>query len=375
MNPNPSSEADRERRVRAAFCALCGLEGAARRSAIASLRIADPEVAVEVESLLGFHDEHGEILDRAPMVAPNADEPRGSPLEPPGPGSLIAGWRLRSALGSGGTLIAFRAGRDSDGREASILLVRPELLNRAMIERFDRASALAWPCGEGIAQCLGAGLDRTRDQGEDRTLAYIVMELVEGVAITRFAQTRCGSDAERLALIERACRAVGRGHAQGIAHAEIASGSIRALDDGGVKVLEFGVSRLIESPIDPRGGGPATPGSAVLSPGRSRVRALSACAAPEQVGLAPAPADARMDVYALGILAIESLTGAAPVTAAPADLSRLPESVRPVIARALSRAPEDRFPDAAAMADALANAAAALDQRGSRRWWSILTGR
>ena len=277
----------------------------------------------------------------------------------------IGPYRVQSLLGSGGMSLVYAAvHEDSPGqRVVAVKVLRPELVSPALRQRFQREQALQERLTHAhIAQVFDAGLDA---QG----LPYLVMERVEGEPITDHAQARALGLEARLRLVLQAAEAVSHAHARLIVHRDLKPSNILVDRQGRVKLLDFGIAKWLEG----EGAGEATELT------RAAGRAFTPdYAAPEQV--LGDRITVATDVHALGVLLFELLTGQRPVdlwaarglgplqaltqqeaprastVARDAALRRaLRGDLDAVVARALARLPEERYPSVATLAEDLQN--------------------
>jgi serine/threonine protein kinase/Tfp pilus assembly protein PilF len=315
------------------------MDPAQRTTWIANLRAQDPTLASDLEALL----EQGAIAVREGFL-----EREPSKLTPPAPASLagqtLGAYTLVSPIGKGGMGTVWRAQR-SDGRFegiAAVKLLNAGLVGRSGEERFKREGAiLARLTHPSIAHLLDAGVSPAGQ-------SFLVLEHVEGTHIDQHCDDR-GLDVEaRLRLFLQVLEAVAQAHANLIVHRDIKPANVLVTTDGRVKLLDFGIAKLIESEA---GTGEATAltreGGPPLTP---------AYAAPEQVS--GGTITTATDVYALGVLLYVLLSGRHPAGDArsPADLIR-----------AIVEAEPPRLSDAAWAATASASEASAAARRGTTR--------
>ena len=245
---------------------------------LSQLRLQSPDIAAEVASLLEAHERPGEFLPALP--APN---------EPPDlAGRVVGAYRLLRLIGTGGMGSVYLAER-SDGAFAKHVAVK--LLPAALLPSRDRflreREYLARLEHPNIARLLDAGA--TADH-----VLYLVMEYVEGAPIDRFCTERSASIEERVALLMQVCAGVAHAHRNLIIHCDIKPENILVTRDGVVKLLDFGIARLLDPTRGITENRPATP----------------AYSSPEQ--LQGAAITTTSDVYSLGVLAYVLLTGSGP---------------------------------------------------------------
>jgi eukaryotic-like serine/threonine-protein kinase len=245
---------------------------------------ADTDVRKEVESLLAAHDEPGEFLDRSVWAIIDAHE--NELLA----GSLIGPYRVVRPLGQGGmgtVFLAVREGGDFNQRVA-IKLVRG---GETLVQRFrQERQILAGLDHPNIARLIDGG---TTPDG----LPYLVMEYVDGISIDVFARNL--STAGKLRLFLQLCDAVQYAHRSLIIHRDIKPGNVLVTADGVPKLLDFGIAKL----ASPQTRADAT-ATRLMTP---------EYASPEQ--LLGRQVTTATDVYSLGVLLYELLTGAKPFAA------------------------------------------------------------
>ncbi|MFD5519317.1 serine/threonine-protein kinase [Streptomyces sp. NPDC127066] len=252
--------------------------------------------------------------------------------------ALLAGrYRLKDVLGRGGMGVVWRAEDERIGRTVALKVLPPEYGVPAAQERLaSEARALGRIWDPRVVAVLDYGQDA------DGTV-FVVMELVAGHTLDRAA-----ADASVPLVLDWAgqiCRALEVTHAAGLLHRDIKPGNVMVTPTGTVKLLDFGIARFVREPDRAH---PLTlAGQAVGTP---------AYMAPEQLG-APGPTDGRADLYALGCVLYELLTGARPecgglyerkLPPPPSLHSRepLPPEVDGLILALLAPGPEDRPADA-----------------------------
>ncbi len=277
------------------------------------------------------------------------DEPEDQPL--PLAGQRIASWQLLRLIGEGGSSTVFRAEREREGvrQEAALKVLRRGIYTETARRLFRRErQALAHLRHPGIASLIEGGVT-------DDGVAYIALELVDGTAITEHARVNALDLHARLRLFLSACRAAAAAHRALIVHRDLKPSNVLVSADGHVKLLDFGIAKLLDSDDETL----------------TRLPALTpAYAAPEQFdgGLITT----ATDVYALGIMLAELITGQRPRGAkgrtpsrwidegsAPGVLPAAPRVTRKllrgdldnIVLKAIDEDPERRYASAAALAD------------------------
>ncbi len=331
------------------------MSGSERGDWLDALRAEDPLAAADLEILLALRAD--------------ADRDRFLQFAPALPAASLAGqvlgaYTLEQLIGQGGMGAVWLA-RRSDGRfegRAAVKLLNLSLVGRAGEERFRReGTILARLTHPHIARLIDAGVSRGGQP-------YLVLEHVAGEPIDRFcAAHELGID-ERLRLFLSVLEAVAHAHANLIVHRDIKPSNVLVNDDGRVKLLDFGIAKLLQ---DETAGGEVT---ALTRDGGSAL--TLEYAAPEQV--TGGAVTTATDVYALGILLYVLLSGRHPAEEAlgsPADLVKTIVEAEPprasdaapegrrrtlrgdldtIVAKALKKRPEERYGSVAELADDLA---------------------
>jgi serine/threonine-protein kinase len=280
---------ERWRRVEELFHRVLALEPARRAALLASECAGDDDLRAHVERLLELDERPNALVER---FESGAFLPPADPLI----GREIGPYRLTALIGVGGMGVVYRAQR-IDGlfeREVAIKLIRIEFASPTLVRRFEaERRTLAALNHPNIAQLLDGG---TTPDGRP----YLVMELVLGTPIDRFCDEQRLSIEERLRLFVRVCSAVHYAHQNLVVHRDLKPGNILVDAQGNPKLLDFGIARLLaESSVrtDPL----TLTGAPVLTPDY---------ASPEQLMLGPVTT--AMDVYSLGVIAYELLSGRRP---------------------------------------------------------------
>jgi eukaryotic-like serine/threonine-protein kinase len=260
-------------------------------------------------------------------------------------------YRLDELIGRGGMASVWRATDTVLGRDVAVKRLHSGLLaDEEHAERFRREALL-------VARLSHPNLVHLLDRGEDAHGPYLVMELVEGENLkTRVRREGPLPPEEAARICAQVGRALAYAQAQGVVHRDIKAQNVLLTPDGGVKLADFGIARSLESDGQP---------------GLTRTDMLVGSAdylSPEQAD--GRPIDARTDVYSLGIVLYECLTGQVPFrgdgfvavamkhcgeplpdprAASPA----VPDWLAAVTMRAAAKDPAHRYPDAAAMVAAL----------------------
>jgi serine/threonine protein kinase/WD40 repeat protein len=257
---------------------------------------ADAELRARVEALMRANDAADGTQTHDPHQLHANGEDSSAVL-----GTLIAGkYKLVEVIGEGGMGCVYMAKQTEPvQRMVAVKLIRPGMDSRGVLARFEaERQALAVMDHPNIAKILDGGLHDNRP--------FFVMELVKGTPITRFCDERKLTPRERLELFVSVCQAIQHAHQKGIIHRDIKPSNVLVAlyDDRAVpKVIDFGVAKAT---------GPALTDASVYT-GFGAIVGTPEYMSPEQASLNNLDIDTRSDVYALGVLLYELLTGTTPV--------------------------------------------------------------
>ncbi len=331
---------DRWRQITEIFHAALQCEPAHRDVFLRDACAADPALKEEVESLMAAHRAGGTF----------GDTPLFMSVPPLGPGSSIGPYRIDHLLGAGGMGEVYRARDLRLGRDVAIKVLPSHLsLNPERLARFEReARVLASLNHPSIGSIYGL---EEFDGGR-----ALVMELVEGADLAARIARGPIPLADALPLAKQIAEALEAAHEQGIIHRDLKPANVRVREDGTVKVLDFGLAKVLE-PV-------SLPDAAVNAPtllGHGTeigiILGTPGHMSPEQAS--GKAADKRTDIWAFGVVLYEMLTGRplytgetpseilARVIEKDPDLSALPTptpgAIRTLIGRCLTRDPRNRL--------------------------------
>ena len=260
----------------------------------------DAQVAAHVRRLLAAHDRAtgSDALVAPPAELVAAAFASGDDTPPLAAGMMLGPYRLLERIGEGGMASVWLA-------EQTLNVVRRVALKIPHAGLEDAAAMTARFAHERdfLAGLEHPHIARLYDAGASASgLPYLAMEWIDGVPITRFADEHGLGVAQRIALFQQALQAVRHAHARLIIHRDLKPSNIIVTADGQVKLLDFGIARLLEDAL-----GSEAPTSA--APGATRALTPQS-ASPEQ--LAGEPLGTTSDIYSLGVVLYELLTGQRP---------------------------------------------------------------
>ncbi|MBW3630970.1 MAG: protein kinase [Gemmatimonadetes bacterium] len=269
----------------------------------------DPGLREEVERLIAAHERAGQFIE-VPALASG-----GSWVQArihPAPGHRFGPYRVAGEIARGGMGAVYLAER-ADGqyeRRVALKVIKGGMDTHLVLERFRaERQILAQLDHPNIARLLDGG---TTEAGQP----YFVMEYIEGEAIDRYVQVRGLSVPERLRLFLQVCDAVSYAHGHRVVHRDIKPANILVTGEGVPKLLDFGIAKVLESEVDDAASSTTT-GLRLLTP---------RYASPEQVQ--GRRATTASDIYSLGVVLYELLTGCSPYQARSLDPLDVAEAVR-----------------------------------------------
>jgi eukaryotic-like serine/threonine-protein kinase len=351
---------ERWRQVKEIFHAAVDLPAAERKAYLTKVCAGEHSLLTEVESLLAAHEEPGSFMDTPAFNL--AEDPAGAALL----GKSLGRYRILSLLGRGGMGEVYRAKDATLGRDVAIKVLPSDFsIDRDQLRRFEQearaASALNHP-----------NIITIHEFGQEDGVRFIVSEFIEGETLRRWISSERISAAEIPEIAIQITSALNAAHEAGILHRDIKPENVMVRPDGLVKVLDFGLAKLIErrsfdTVTDANELAEAT--TAAWGGGETGVVMGTAnYMSPEQAR--GQRLDARSDLFSLGVALYEMAAGCAPFARAtvadtiasilekePPPLaqftSEVPEAMEQVIRKALNKDRNERYQTARELLDDL----------------------
>lgn len=348
---------DRDRRVYELFVAAVGSDPDERAALLTRIGSGPDGEALrrEVESLLKADRVADRFLEPASwtLAAPTLDDFAQRWI-----GRRIGRYEIRRLIAAGGMGAVFEALQEQPQRTVALKMMRQGLASTSALRRFERETrVLARLRHPGIAQIYEAGMH----EEPAGSVPWFAMEFVPGArTITAHADAEGLSTRARLELFHSLCDAVQHGHEQGIIHRDLKPANVLVDEAGRIKVIDFGVALATDAGV---------PFTTVQTQAGQLVGTLQYMS-PEQVDADPHELDGRSDVYSLGLILYELLTGARPydvsgvrmfeasrtirekTPAPPSTLNRaLRGDVDRIVMKTISKDRAQRYSSAAELAD------------------------
>jgi tetratricopeptide (TPR) repeat protein len=313
----------------------------------------DPVAMQRVLELLRIYDQERSFLESPPAAhVVTIDEPIAER-----PGNVIGPYKLLEQIGEGGFGVVFLAEQTQPvRRKVALKVLKPGMDTRQVIARFEaERQALAIMDHPNIAKVHDGG-----QTGSGRP--YFVMDLVKGLAITEYCDQARLTPRQRLELFVQVCQAVQHAHQKGVIHRDLKPSNVLVMVQDTspvVKVIDFGVAKALGQQLTDK----------TLFTGFSQMIGTPLYMSPEQAGQSSLDVDTRSDIYSLGVLLYELLTGTTPF-----DKDRLKEASFDELRRIIR---EEEPPRLSTRISTLGEAAATLSaKRGSdpRRLSRLLRG-
>jgi len=262
----------------------------------------DQGLRARIEALLAVHDQSGDFLSAPTHVAPHlgAEGVVGPLPGGEGPGTVIGRYRILETIGEGGFGTVYMAEQQEPVRRmVALKIIKLGMDTKQVIARFEaERQALAMMEHPNIARVLDAGATMTGRP-------YFVMELVKGVPIDEYCDEENLSTSQRLELFVQVCQAVQHAHQKGIIHRDIKPSNVMVtLHDGKPvpKVIDFGIAKATNARLTEK----------TLFTEYRQLIGTPEYMSPEQAEMSDLDIDTRSDIYSLGVLLYELLTGTTP---------------------------------------------------------------
>jgi len=292
----------RKSQIETIFFEVRELPPTEREDFLASACHGDPEARKVIEDLLVADEQVDSLLNGPAFVSETANIGAGH-SEEDYEGKKIGPYKLLQRIGEGGFGVVYMAEQTKPvRRKVALKLIKPGMDSKEVIARFEaERQALAMMYHPNIAKVLDAG---TTDSGRP----YFAMELINGVPITEYCDSNALDARNRLKLFIDVCRAVQHAHQKGIIHRDIKPNNVMVtLHDGKPvpKVIDFGVAKALSQHLTEK----------TLFTRYGQVVGTPQYMSPEQAEMSGLDIDTRSDIYSLGILLYELLTGHTPLDA------------------------------------------------------------
>src|SRR5215475_11295921 len=262
----------------------------------------DQQLRKRVEALLRAHEAPESFLPEKPAVLPADSLPTNilTPSLSEQPGDIVGRYKLRQKIGEGGCGVVYMAEQEEPvRRKVALKIIKLGMDTKQVVGRFEaERQALALMDHANIAKVLDAGATETGRP-------YFVMELVRGIKITDYCDQNHLSTEQRLDLFLQVCQAIQHAHQKGIIHRDIKPSNVLVTLHDGVpvpKVIDFGIAKATEGRLTDK----------TLFTSFQQFIGTPAYVSPEQAEMSGLDIDTRSDIYSLGVLLYELLTGQTP---------------------------------------------------------------
>lgn len=279
------------------FLAALELKTPAERNAYLKGACAgNQELFENVQSLLAVQHQSEDFLERPPVDYTLAHRPISE-----GPGTVIGPYKLLQQIGEGGMGVVYMAEQSQPiKRRVALKIIKPGMETKEVVARFEaERQALALMDHPNIAKVFDGG---ATESGRP----YFVMELVKGIPLTQFCDESKLDTRQRLELFAVVCKAIQHAHQKGVIHRDIKPSNVMVtLHDGEPvpKVIDFGVSKAVTQQLTEK----------TMFTVYGQMIGTPAYMSPEQAEMSGLDIDTRSDIYSLGVLLYELLTGSTPL--------------------------------------------------------------
>ncbi|MFA6044481.1 MAG: serine/threonine-protein kinase, partial [Phycisphaerales bacterium] len=264
----------------------------------------DAALKEEIRDLLDCHARAEGFLDNAELLAQSLGLGTIRPADEHelAPGTRVGEYTVQGVLGRGGMGTVYIAQQERPRRTVAVKIIRRSVSSQSLVRRFEHeADVLGRLHHPGIAQIYEAGA-AVVEPGQPAQ-PYIAMELVNGPALNVYADEKDLDSRAKLELLAKVCDAVHHAHQRGVIHRDLKPGNILVDEVGQPKVLDFGVARAADADLR----------VTTLQTSVGQLIGTLPYMSPEQVLADPTEVDTRSDVYALGVVLYQLLTGRLPL--------------------------------------------------------------
>jgi tetratricopeptide (TPR) repeat protein len=345
----PNMDAAAWKRVQALFSEAVELP-AAERAAWLDVHCPDAELRARLEQLLAADAGTSSCLSPQPSLEALLETPTSSLVA----GARIGPYRLMELIATGGMGTVWRAEQSQPRRMVALKTLRADIPGIESLKRFRaEAELLGHLRHPGIAQVFDAGTVTV----DGREVPYLAMEYIEGSrGLLDSAREQALDRTERLRLFADVCDAVHHGHQRGVIHRDLKPGNILVDLEGRPKVIDFGLARALD---------PAVLGVSLAHTRAGEIFGTLPYMSPEQIAGNLFDVDVRSDVYALGCILCEMVTGRPPIDVEglalpevgrriaeepPRIPGTLPADLRWILTKTLEKDPARRYPSASELA-------------------------